>query len=156
MRNVGATAVVLVIACGGGSVGTGAALGGPEPAAGVAARAPSGVAHEVRMLVTPQGEYVFQPAELSIRRGDRVRWINVSGMPHNVAFYPDRVPAGAAGVLNAAMPARMAGAELAGRLLFEANEVYEIRFDGAPAGRYEYYCTPHEMLGMTASLTVTS
>jgi plastocyanin len=32
--------------------------------------------------------------------------------------------------------------------------VYEISFAGAPEGTYAYVCTPHEMVGMLATLTV--
>jgi plastocyanin len=44
--------------------------------------------------------------------------------------------------------------DLVGPLVFEPNAGYEISFDGAPPGTYDYVCTPHEMLGMIARLTV--
>jgi plastocyanin len=119
-----------------------------------AAPAHSGAVHEVRMLLTPDGRNVFDPATLTIRPGDRVRWINLSGGPHNVAFYADSIPAGAQVVLNAAMSERLGAQDLVGKLLFDEGEAYEISFAGAPEGRYRYFCTPHEMLGMNAVLTV--
>jgi plastocyanin len=112
----------------------------------------TGAVHEVRMLVTPDGQYVYEPDSLAIAAGDRVRWVNVSGGPHNVAFYPEKIPAGARDFLNARMGQRMG--DLVGPLVFEPNAVYEISFDGAPPGTYDYVCTPHEMLGMIARLTV--
>lgn len=149
------------IACGGGGDATAdaqaeAMAARPVEDAGPvedAPPAPTGTVYEVRMLLTPEGQYVYQPASLTIRRGDIVRWINVSGGPHNVAFHADRIPAGAAPILNTAMPNRMA--DLAGALLIQPNAVYEMRFAGAPVGTYDYYCTPHEMLGMRAQLTIT-
>ena len=142
------TALTLVgLACGGG---------GDAPATLPADAAPAapltGTLHEVRMLVTPDGQYLYQPATLTIKAGDRVRWVNVSGGPHNVAFYADRIPPGARDFLNTRMAKRMG--DLVGALLFEPNAVYEISFDGAPPGTYDYVCTPHEMLGMIARLTV--
>lgn len=129
----------------------GLACGGtPAPAP---APSHAGDLHVVEMLVTPDGQYVYQPSTLSIRVGDRVRWVNVSGGPHNVAFYPDSVPPGAADVLNAAMQNRLS--DLTSPLLFEAEAVYEVSFAGAPAGTYGYFCSPHELLGMKAGLTVS-
>jgi len=127
------------LGCGGG--------GDAAPAAPV-----TGALHEVRMLVTPDGAYVYEPDSLAIAVGDRVRWVNVSGGPHNVAFYPEKVPAGARDFLNVRMGPRMG--DLVGPLVFEPNAGYEISFDGAPPGTYDYVCTPHEMLGMIARLTV--
>jgi plastocyanin len=31
---------------------------------------------------------------------------------------------------------------------------YQMSFAGAPAGKYDYFCLPHEALGMKASLTL--
>jgi plastocyanin len=143
-------AVVLAgLACGGGSDEARATL--------VAEAAPAasftGTVHEVRMLVTPDGEYAYEPDTLTIAVGDRVRWVNVSGGPHNVAFYPDQIPPGARDFLNARIADRMG--DLVGPLVFDPNAVYEIAFDAAPEGTYKYVCTPHEMLGMTATFTVT-
>lgn len=120
----------------------------------VAADSSPGAVHEVRMLLTADGEYAYQPKDLAIRPGDRVRWVNESGGPHNVAFYADRIPAGARDALNGAMGERMGDANLTGRLMSDANDVYEIVFTGVPTGRYEYFCTPHELLGMKAALTI--
>jgi plastocyanin len=134
------------------------ACGGTEAARdeAAAAAAPDTVAvvHEVRMLLNERGDYVYQPAELTIRPGDRVRWVNVSGGPHNVAFYADRIPPGALEVLNAAMPERLGGQDLVGKLLMDDGASYEISFAGAPEGTYAYLCTPHEMMGMQATLIV--
>ncbi|HEX9727390.1 MAG TPA: plastocyanin/azurin family copper-binding protein [Gemmatimonadales bacterium] len=154
-----ASIALLAMACGGGGESGDASsqAAAPAPAAAAPAAAPSmaatGTVHEVQMLLTDAGEYRYEPATLNIKQGDTVRWINVSGGPHNVAFYANKIPAGAAAVLNEAMANKMM--PLTGELLVAENAVYEISFAGAPAGRYDYVCTPHEMLGMVASLTVT-
>lgn len=157
MRKIFASLALVAIACGGGDSGEShddmAATEGAAPMAEAAQPAAQGTVHEVQMLQTPDGNFVYQPATLTIRVGDRVRWLNVSGGPHNVAFYADRIPAGAEAVLNAAMPNRMTN--LSGALLVAPNATYEIGFAGVPAGTYGYFCTPHEMVGMTGTLTVT-
>jgi plastocyanin len=104
------------------------------------------------MVLNDRGQYLYVPDQLTIRAGDTVRWINVSGGPHNVQFRSDGVPGGAGEVLNAAMANRMG--PLNGPLMVQPDQVYEISFAGAPAGVYDYTCTPHELLGMNATLTV--
>ena len=44
--------------------------------------------------------YKFVPAELSVGPGDQVVFHNVSGGPHNVAFWADSIPAGAKEVID--------------------------------------------------------
>lgn len=94
----------------------------------------------------------FEPAQLTIRAGDRVRFVTVSGAPHNVAFDPARIPAAARGPLSAGMPEQIQ--PLAGPLLMEADGSYTISFAGVPAGRYEFFCMPHVGMGMTGAITV--
>lgn len=155
MRRLFVALALLTVSCGGGGGGNDETQASPRTDAAAPRRsAPAaGTLHEVRMLVTPDGRYVYQPATLSIEVGDRVRWVNVSGGPHNVAFYRDSVPQGAVDFLNATMTERMG--DLTGTLLFAPNAAYEISFAGAPAGFYRYFCTPHEMLEMKAELTVS-
>jgi plastocyanin len=113
----------------------------------------TGAVHVVRMMETPAGQFVFEPAALTIRSGDVVRWVNVSGGVHNVAFYAEQIPPDAKPLLDAAMPARLT--DLTGPLLEQAGQTYEVAFADMPPGVYGYYCTPHEMLGMKAQLTIT-
>jgi plastocyanin len=107
--------------------------------------------HEVRMVMEGNAAR-FEPAQLTIRAGDRVRFVTVSGAPHNVAFDPARVPAAARGPLAAGMPEQIQ--PLAGPLLMESDGSYTISFAGVPAGRYEFYCMPHVGMGMTGAITV--
>ena len=117
-----------------------------EPAA-----APTGATHEVDMEF--DGKVAkFVPADLTIKAGDLVKFVVKSGPPHNVAFYPDSIPAGAADVLNKAMAETMA--PLTGPMKVGLGESYDISFAGAPAGVYKYFCTPHLPFGMKATITV--
>jgi plastocyanin len=123
------------------------------PAAGPAAAptAITGTTHEVRMLGDATG-YRYDPANLTIKAGDGVRWTMVSGPPHNVSFWPDSIPAGAAASLTSAMAKQMS--PLTGPLLIQQNETYTMSFAGAPKGRYRYFCTPHLAMGMVATIIV--
>ena len=43
---------------------------------------------------------------------------------------------------------------LSGRLISQPGEAFVITFTEVPTGRYDYYCTPHEALGMVATLSI--
>ncbi len=150
MRKLVAAMALTVLACGGGDSEArveALAMMGADP---TAVRTPA--VHEVRMVLNDAGEYRYVPDELTIKIGDTVRWINVSGGPHNVQFKADRIPDGAAEVLNNAMANQLF--PLSGALMMAPNAIYEISFEGAPTGEYFYVCTPHELLNMVATLTV--
>ena len=120
-------------------------------AAAPAPEAAGGANHDVNM--TLEGStYKFDPAELSIKAGDVVTFHNKSGGPHNVSFWADSIPAGAADKLKASMPDQMAPLE--GPLLTEQDGTYKVSFAGAPTGDYKFYCLPHLALGMHGKITV--
>jgi plastocyanin len=104
-------------------------------------------------MVLEGTSYKFVPAELTIRTGDRVVWHNVSGGPHNVAFWADSIPAGAREILEPQIPNPIG--PLSSELLVEPNATIAITFANAPAGEYRYTCTPHMAMGMHGKLTVT-
>ena len=119
------------------------------PAGGAAAI--TGTTHEVRMVLEGQ-TYKFDPANLTIKQGDGVKWVMVSGGPHNVAFDPAKVPDDAEAALAANMPNQQM--PLSGPYLTQPNESYTVSFAGVKPGTYDYVCTPHIMMGMTGKLTV--
>lgn len=146
----------VLAACGGGEQKTDdqqttATPDQAAPAAGEAAPAGGGTTHDVNMVLEGTS-YKYVPDQLTIKSGDVVRFHNVSGGPHNVSFWADSVPGGAADVLKKGMPDQMAPLE--GSLLTEPNAIYTVNFAGAPVGEYKYYCLPHLALGMKAKLTV--
>src|SRR5687767_11978042 len=148
-------------ACGGGdsntqndTAATATPAAGTETGAagGTAAMAPiTGTTHTVRMVGDAQG-YRFDPAQLTIKAGDGVKWEMVSGGPHNVAFDPAKVPAAAKAQLMANMTNQMG--ELSSPMFMNVGESYTISFANIPAGTYDYVCTPHLMNGMTGTITV--
>ena len=122
------------------------------PAAGAVAAAPAtGTTHEVKMIGDAKG-YRFEPADITIKQGDAVKYIMVSGGPHNVAFLNLTDPTTKA-QLNANMPGQHM-AEDSSPLLMNPNEAYTISFAKIPPGKYDYDCTPHAAMGMKGSITV--
>ena len=151
----------VAVACGGEkkaetsqSTATGAPPAAESAAAAptAAAPAPAGPVVEVKMTGNGTSKAAFEPNKLSIAPGTTVRFTNVSGGPHNVAFWPDSVPAGSADALKKGMPNQMT--DLTGPFLMKPNETYDVSFAGAPAGVYKGYCQPHTALGMKIAITV--
>src|SRR6478672_11770614 len=106
--------IAFTAACGGGgekpSAGSSAAAPPSNPAPGSTAAAPTGTptpitgkTWDVKMIGDATGSR-FDPASLTIKRGDGVRWTVVSGVPHNVTFWSGSIPSGAQGQLSANMP----------------------------------------------------
>lgn len=122
------------------------------PAGDVAAAPITGTTHDVRAILTADGNYRFEPAEITIAPGDGIRYIMESGMPHNVAFL--NIPAEVQGQLNANIPAAERLGDLATRIYTTAGEEVTISFGNIPAGTYDYTCTPHQAMGMNGKITV--
>jgi len=126
------------------------AMAPAAPAAG--AMAPiTGTTHEVKMIGDGTG-YRFEPANITIAAGDGIKFLMISGGPHNVAFDPAVVPAAAKTALMANMPEQ--SGELSSKMMLNADESYTISFAGVPAGEYAYHCTPHLAMNMKGVITV--
>ena len=124
----------------------------PAPAMAGGAMAPiTGKTVEVKMIGDDKG-YRFEPANITVKAGDGIKFVMVSGGPHNVAFDPANVPADVKGQLMANMPNQMS--ELAGPLLMNANENYTMSFANVKPGKYEFHCTPHLAMNMKGTITV--
>jgi plastocyanin len=106
---------------------------------------------DVQMIGDATG-YRFSPATITIQRGDKVRFTLVSGPPHNVVFWSDSIPKGAAAALGKGMPQTVD--KLTSPFFLKTGDTYVVTFAGVPAGRYRYYSTPHLALGMTATIVV--
>ena len=121
------------------------------PASASAAAPATGATHEVKMIGDATG-YKFEPANLTVKQGDAVKFIMVSGGPHNVAFL-NVTDAAAKSQLDANMPGQKMG-EMSSPMLMQPNESYTVSFAKVPAGKYDYQCTPHAAMNMKASITV--
>ena len=139
-------------ATGGATGATGGAAGATSKTGAAGAAAPiTGKTHEVKMVGDEKG-YRFEPASITIKQGDGVKWVMVSGGPHNVSFDPNGIPAGAKDKLAANMPNQMS--PLSSNFFMNPNESYTVSFAGLPKGTYNYFCTPHLAMGMKGTVTV--
>ena len=109
----------------------------------------TGTVHEVKMIGDGT-TYKFDPANITIKQGDGIKWVMVSGGPHNVAFLD--TPDAAKAQLSANMPSQMK--ELTSPMMMTPNETYTVSFANVPAGTYNYHCEPHAAMGMKGSITV--
>ena len=138
-----------------GAAAAAAAPATAAPAAGaagaVAAAPATGQTHEVKMIGDATG-YKFEPANLTVKQGDAVKFVMVSGGPHNVAFQ-NVTDAAAKSQLDANMPGTHLG-ELSGPFVMQPNEAYVVSFAKVPHGKYDYICTPHAAMNMKGSITV--
>jgi plastocyanin len=109
----------------------------------------TGKVHEVKMIGDGT-TYKFDPANIEIKQGDGVKFIMVSGGPHNVAFLD--TPAAAQAQLSANMPTQMK--ELTSPMMMTPNETYTVSFANIPAGTYNFHCEPHAAMGMKGKIKV--
>lgn len=99
---------------------------------------------EVTMVTTGEEDgFHFEPHVVWVHPGGRVTWTIESGDHSATAYHPDndrpgRVPDGAASWDSG--------------LLTEQGEDFEHTFERA--GVYDYYCIPHEAMGMIGSVLV--
>lgn len=145
-------------ACGGGgekAADTSKAAPAPPPAGAPATTmAPmpaTGDTVTIKML-GDEKSYRFEPANVTIKSGQAVKFIMAAGGPHNVAFDPATVPADSKDQLNANMVGQLS--ELSSPILMNPNEAYTISFAGVKPGKYPFHCTPHLAMGMVGSVTV--
>jgi plastocyanin len=154
MRFALLTTVVAVgtLACGKGSDQNQTQTQNAPPATTPAASAATGPVVEVKMTGNGSTKAAFEPNSITVPAGGTVRFINVSGGPHNITFWGDSLPAGGAAALNAGMKNTVDN--LSGPFLTQPNETYDVSFANAPKGTYKGYCTPHLTLGMKLAITV--
>ncbi len=152
--------VMVLGACGGGEKA-------PETQAPEAAAAPAaattastgaampitGKTIEVKMVGDAKG-YRFEPANVTAKVGDGIKFIMESGGPHNVAFDVAMVPADAKAQLDANFGTDRMG-ELSSGLKMNPGESFTLSLGGVVAGKYEFNCTPHLAMNMKGTLTVT-
>lgn len=130
-----------------------AAPGTTTPAAGGAVTAApiTGTTHEVKMVGDAQG-YRFEPANITVKAGDGIKFTMISGGPHNVSFDPATIPADVQAQLNANISEKMS--TLSSALKMNAGESVTVSFANIKVGTYPFNCTPHLALGMKGTITV--
>ncbi|MGQ0640264.1 MAG: plastocyanin/azurin family copper-binding protein [Gemmatimonadaceae bacterium] len=153
-----AVSALALLACGGSerqadtpTLDSPPAVTTPPPAPTGTGAPITGTTHTVNM-VGDATSYRFEPSAITIKAGDGINFVNVSGGPHNVAADPAKIPDDVELVLSANMPNQMS--PLSGPLLMNPNEGYLVSFAGIKPGTYELNCTPHLAMGMIIKVTV--
>jgi plastocyanin len=120
---------------------------------GAVAMAPiTGTTKTVNMVGDAKG-YRFEPANFTIKQGDGVKFVVVSGGPHNVAFDPATIPSDVKGQLDANMGTDKMG-ELSSNMKMNPGESVTVSFGKIKPGQYPYHCVPHLALNMKGVITV--
>lgn len=112
----------------------------------------TGTTKTVNMVGDAKG-YRFEPANITVKQGDGIKFVVVSGGPHNVAFDPATIPADVKGQLDANMGTDKMG-ELSSNMKMNPGESVTVSFANIKPGQYPYHCTPHLALGMKGTITV--
>ena len=112
----------------------------------------TGTTKTVNMVGDAKG-YRFEPANFTVKQGDGVKFVVVSGGPHNVAFDPATIPADVRPQLDANMGTDKMG-ELSSNMKMNPGESITVSFANIKPGTYPYHCTPHLALNMKGVITV--
>ena len=146
--------VVLLGACGGGETpatdtATTPAVT-PTPTGAMTMAPITGTTHEVRMVLDGT-TYKYDPANITVKPGDGIKFIMVSGGPHNVAFDPATIPADQKDQLWANMPNSTDGSS---PMLMDPNQEWTLSLGNIKPGKYPFFCTPHLAMNMKGEITV--
>lgn len=98
--------------------------------------------HAQRVVtVKMTAQATFSPSHIEVGKGDTVRFLQTSELPHNVHFVKE--PNGAK------------LSKTSGPYLTKPDAAYDVVIDNRfVPGTYEFICDPHEMLGMKGTLVV--
>jgi plastocyanin len=97
-------------------------------------------------LGSDKGMLAFEPAKLTVKPGDTIKWVNNKVPPHNVVFDAAQNPTKSADLAKALSHKK---------LMMSPGQTQETTFptDAAP-GTYTFYCEPHRGAGMVGKITV--
>ena len=104
---------------------------------------PALAADHVVKMGSDGGLLQFEPATVTVSKGDTVTWENNKMAPHNVIFDENGIPGGKAAADKLSHD----------QLTFSPGESYSSTFDVEP-GEYSYYCAPHRGAGMVGKVIV--
>jgi len=109
--------------------------------------APSAAAETYTVkLGSDKGMLAFEPAKLSVKAGDTIKWVNNKVPPHNVVFDTAQNPGKSADLAK----------ELSHKqLVMSPGQEFTTTIPAdAPAGEYTFYCEPHRGAGMVGKVIV--
>lgn len=91
----------------------------------------------------PAVPFAFEPSVVQVQQGDTVRFAEAASVLHNVRF------------VSQARGAKL-GRAAVGPYLAKVGDTYTLIIDDRfTAGKYEYVCEPHQMLGMKGTMIVS-
>lgn len=111
----------------------------------VTAAAPASAANYEVKMGSDSGLLMFEPANLTVKAGDTVTWVNNKMAPHNVIFDENQSPG------DKSLATKISHDQLT----FAPGESYSTTFTAdMPAGDYTYFCAPHRGAGMVGKITL--
>ena len=113
--------------------------------AGRTTTSPSGNDTATVDMVFDESTNYFDPIGLAIDPGDAVSFVMQSGNHSATAYHEENALAETTRIPDEAAP-------FDSGVLTDEGETYEHTFD--VAGTYDYYCTPHKMMGMVGRIVV--
>ncbi|MDJ0619207.1 MAG: plastocyanin [Calothrix sp. MO_192.B10] len=106
--------------------------------------APSAAAAEYTIKMgTDRGMLAFEPAKLTVKVGDTVKFVNNRVPPHNVVFDSSKSA-------NKAVAVKATHKQL----MMSPGQSFEVSFADAEPGEYPFYCEPHRGAGMAGKIIV--
>jgi plastocyanin len=100
----------------------------------------TGTVHTVRMTTTQGGASgTFEPATITVKKGDVIKFVSEGNAAHNVSFPADQN----AGKSNLPAPSQY----------MVNGQSYDLQVNLDP-GSYNYQCDPHAAMGMKGAITV--
>jgi plastocyanin len=118
-----------------------------SPAASPAASPVASPVAAVTVKMTSQLR--FEPAAVTIKRGETITWVNASPIPHTSTGDPDKNPVKKTRPELAQLPP---GAEGWDSGLLNQGQSFSHTF--TVAGEYHYFCIPHILSGMLGTIIV--
>lgn len=125
----------------------------PAPGAGAIAGSPApivGSIIEVQLIGDARG-YRFEPAQITARPGDAVKFVVMSGGPHEISFDLAAVPEASRQQLQFNMPNSTDGRS---PLLVAPQEAYTVSLGGLAPGSYPFVSTPRLPQGMKGEIRI--
>lgn len=102
-------------------------------------------ADTVEVVMGGKKGLVFEPAAVTVKPGDTIKFKVGQLPPHNVVFDAAKIPGGDAEL----------AASLSHKALSGTGKDFEVQIPAnAPAGEYTYFCTPHRGAGMVGKVVV--
>lgn len=159
MRSLGialVTGVAVLAACGGGETpdadSTTPAVTPAESPSGPATLSPiTGTVHVVNLVGDGAG-YRYEPSTITAKPGDGIRFVMLSGAPHNVAFDPAQIPAGQKDQLWVNMGEN--SRDGSSPMMIVAGEEWTLSLGNLAAGAYPFVCTPHYAMSMKGEIII--